>query len=324
MTRQTRYFVLGANGLLLVGLCAGLFAFLSRGPALVVPVNGAEEFSYVPADASVLAYANVREVMLSDVRTRIRQVSPNGVGQQQLEQYLGLNLEEDIDHVIAFLAPGSDQGRPAGLVLFRGRFDLTRLEEVARAAGATVDTYNGTRLVSVDTGDAGTLAMGFMEPGLVAVGDLGTVQLAADRRSGGADITSNSQMMALIERVDVESNVWAFGRFGDLGNLGLLADGVLEGMPAVSAFVVSGHVNGGLGGSLALEGSDETVGQNLRDAFRGFVALAQAFTAGDPAWQTMVESLQLGGVGTAMTLSFRVPSEALDFVFALVQGEAAF
>ena len=95
-------------------------------------------------------------------------------------------------------------------------------------------------------------------------------------------------------------------------------------MPAVSAFVVSGHVNGGLGGSLTLEGNDETVGQNLRDAFRGFVGLAQAFTAGEPAWQTMVESLQLSGTGTAVTLSFRVPSEALDFIFALLEGEVAF
>ena len=324
MTRQTRHFVLGASGLLVVGLCAGLFAFLNRGPALVIPVGGAVEFAHVPADASVVAYANVREVMLSDVRTRIRQVSPDGVGQEQLEQYLGLNLEEDVDHVLAFLAPGPDEGRPVGLVLFRGRFDVTRLEEVARAAGATVDTHNGTRLVSVDAGDIGTLAMGFVEPGLVAVGDLGTVQRAADRRSGGADITSNSQMMGLVERVDVGSHAWAFGRFGDLGSLGLVADGVFDGMPAVSAFVVSGHVNGGLGGSLTLEGNDETVGQNLRDAFRGFVALAQAFTAGEPAWQTMVESLQLSGTGTAVTLSFRVPSEALDFIFALLEGEVAF
>jgi len=323
MTHQTRYFVLGASGLLVVGLVTGLFAYVNRGAALAVSVTERDELAYVPSNASIVAYANVREVMLSDFRERIRQIAPDEVGQAELEQQLGLNIERDIDHVVAFLAPGPDDGRLAGLVLFRGRFDTTRLEAVARGGGATVSEYAGTRVVSIDAGDVGALAMAFMEPGLVAVGDLGTVHQAIDRGSAGADLTSNEQMMGLLERVDRGSNAWAVGRFGDLSSLGFLPDEVSAQIPAVTAFAVSGRVNGGLSGSVTIEGRDEAAGQNLRDVFRGFLALATMQTTGRPELEAMLGSLQLSGTGTLATLSFWLPSEALDFIFSLAESDTA-
>ena len=323
MKHRTRYFVLGATGLLVAGLVAGLFAYLNRGaPLFAVSVTGPIEFVYVPANASIVAYANVREVMLSDFRERIRQIIPDDVGQTELEEQLGLNIERDIDHVVAFLAPGPDEGRPAGLVLFRGRFDRTRLEAMARGGGATVSEYGGTRIVSIDAGDVGALAMAFMEPGLVAVGDLGTVQQAIDRGSAGADIESNEQMMALLDRVEGGSNAWAVGRFGDLSSLGFLPDAVSVQLPAVTGFAVSGRVNGGLSGSITIEGRDEAAGQNLRDVFRGFLAIAQMQTSDRPELEAMLSSLRLSGTGTLATFAFRLPSEALDFIFSLADPDS--
>ncbi|MBD93931.1 MAG: hypothetical protein CL482_06695 [Acidobacteria bacterium] len=316
MTRQTRLFVLGASGLLVLGLCTGLFAYVNREAALAVAVDGPVEFRYVPADASVVAYANIREVMLSDVRERIRQIALDDIGQNELQSQFGLDIEHDIDHMLAFLSPGVE-GRLAGLVLFRGRFDTTRLEGVVRAGGATVDIYEGKRVVSVDTDEAGSLAMVFMEPGLVAVGDLSTVQQAIVRGSTTSDITSNSNMMGLLDLVETGSNAWAVGRFGDLSALGFLPDEVSAQMPAVAAFAISGRVNGGLSGSLSIEGRDEEAGQNLRDVLRGFLALAAMQTTGRPALQTMVDSLQLSGAGAFATLSFWVPSDALDLLLSL-------
>ena len=43
MKHQTRYFVLGASGLLLVGLFTGLFAYVNRGAALAVSISGPAE-----------------------------------------------------------------------------------------------------------------------------------------------------------------------------------------------------------------------------------------------------------------------------------------
>ena len=146
---------------------------------------------------------------------------------------------------------------------------------------------------------------------------------AVDRGSAGADITSNEQMMGLLERVDDGSNAWAVGRFGDLGVLGVLPDEVSAQLPAVTAFAVGGRVNGGLSGSVSIEGRDEAAGQNLRDVFRGFLALAKMQTTGRPELQTMLDSLQLSGTGTMATLSFLLPSEALDFIFAFAADDPA-
>ena len=101
MTRQTRFFVLGAGGLLVLGLCTGLFAYVNREAALAVSAAGPIELRYVPADASVVGYANIREVMLSDVRKRIRQLVPDGVGENELKTQLGLDIERDMDHMVA-------------------------------------------------------------------------------------------------------------------------------------------------------------------------------------------------------------------------------
>ena len=234
-----------------------------------------------------------------------------------------MNIENDIDHVVAFLAPGADQ-RPAGLLLFRGRFDTTRLEAVARGGGATASEQDGIRIVSIDAGDVGALAMAFLEPGLVAVGDLSTVQQAASRGvAAGDDITSNPQMMGLLERGETDSNAWAVGRFGDLSALGVLPDEVSAQMPAVTAFAIGGRVNGGISGSISIEGRDEEAGQNLRDVLRGFLALAKMQTTGRPELQAMLDSLQLSGTDSIATMSFWIPIEALDLIFAAAEPDSA-
>ena len=318
MTQRIRDIVVGASGRLVVGLCLGLFVSLSAGTAPAQSVGGAAELAHVPSNASIVAYANVREMMLSDVWARFRPFVADGLGQDQLEQQLGLNIERDFDHVLAFLAPGPTPGQSAGLALLRGRFDMTRLEAAAREGGATVSDYAGTRVVSIEEDDVGALAMAALEPGLVAVGDLATVHRAIDGLSADSNIRANEQMMGLLDRVESGSNAWAVGRFGDLSLLGILPDEVAAQMPAVTAFAFGGRVDGGVGGSLSIEGRDEEAGQNLRDVLRGVLALAEALTTGRPELETLVDSLQLSGTGTMATVSFWVPSEALDLLFSAV------
>lgn len=316
MTQRIRNIVVGGSGWLVVGLCTGLFGSLTPGMALAQPVGGSVELAYVPSNASVVAYASVREAMLSDVWARIRPMVADGLEQNQLEEQLGLNIERDIDHILAFLAPGPIAGRPAGMVLLRGQFDMTRLEAAARSAGATVSDYAGTRVVSIEEGDVGALAMSALEPGLVAVGDLATVHRSLDQLTVGSDVTANAEMMALLDRVERDSHAWAVGRFGDLSALGILPDDVSHQMPAVTAFALSGRIDSEVSASVSIEGRDEKAGQHLRDLARGVLALAQSQTTGRAELQALIDSVQLTGTGTTATLSFRLPSEALDLILS--------
>ena len=318
MSRRTRYVALASGGVLAVGLCSGLFAYLNRGITRGVAADAPAELAFVPSNATAIAYADVRAVMSSEFRDRVRQIAPDGAGREQLARHLGLNIERDIDRVLVFWVPGPDEDDASGLALFSGRFDAARLETVARNSGAVVGEEDGVRIASLEIEDIGSLAMAFLEPGLVAVGDPATVRVAASRGPGEAGIVSNPRMMQLLDRVDTRSSAWAVGRIVDSGLFGLVPERVSEQLPPVTAFAVQGRVNGGLGVSLAIEGRDDGAAQNLRDVVRGFVALAQMQTIGIPELQAIIDSLETGGTGTAVTLSFHVPADALDVLLSMI------
>src|SRR4051812_7729402 len=123
MTTRTRYFVITSLLVLSVGLGTGLLAYYVGVPGtFLVDRDGPEELNYVPRDAAVIAYAEVREIMASDVRQKIRRVVPApGTGQAQFEDQTGINIESDIDRVVASLQPLAG-GTTTGLVIARGRF----------------------------------------------------------------------------------------------------------------------------------------------------------------------------------------------------------
>ena len=130
MTRKTRYFMGGSAAILVAGLGTGLVAYYGGGfPSLSASRSGPSELSYVPADAAVVAFANVREVMDSQLRQRLKLVLPQEQGQKEFQEQTGIDIERDIDYVVAAMTP-SDAGvkDPNGLVVARGRFNTTQLE----------------------------------------------------------------------------------------------------------------------------------------------------------------------------------------------------
>ena len=323
MSRRTRYVALASGGVLAVGLCGGLVAYLNRDAARGVASGALAELAFVPPHATALAFADMRAVMDSELRERVRRIAPDGVGREQLERQLGLDIERDIDRVLVYWAPEPDaeageEDRSAGLALFRGRLDAERLEAVARRGGAEVTEEGGLRIVSREIEDAGSLAMAFLEPGLAAVGELAAVRSAARRGPGAAGIEADAGTMRLLGRLDPRSSFWAVGRFDEAGLLGWVPEEVSARLPPVTAFSVQGRINGGVSLSLAVEGRDDAAAQNLRDVVRGFVALAQLQTLGNPDLQAILDSLQTGGDGTAVTLSLRVPAEAIDFLLSML------
>ena len=314
MTRQTRYFTVGAAGVLVLGLCAGLVSYYWGAlPALTASVAGPEELQYVPAEATVVAYANVRDVMHSDFRQRLRHLEPEGEARQRFQELTGINLEDDIDHLVAWVMPGQDE--PGGLVLFRGRFNEAQLETLAREQGGAVEDYHGEQILSLrqlraEPGRAPAVA--FLDSGLVALGDEVSVRRAIDLRSSGPNVTTNAELMDLLTRIESGSDAWAVGRIDEPAVRALLPDDVANKIPAVTGFAVSGRINGGIGGTLTAETRDDEAAQSLRDVLTGFLALAKMQAGSRPELQPLFDSLQLGGVGTTVTLSFWIPSEAIE------------
>ena len=314
MKLRTRYFLLGAAGILALGLAAGLVAYLQGGPpALAIAQAGPGGLRYVPEDAHILAYANVRDVMLSELRQRLRQVEPDLDGQREFRDQTGIDIERDIDQVVAGLVPAPDEANsePRALVVLSGRFDTTRLEALAREHGSIVDEHLGTRLLRV-TADDNQFAMAFVEPGVIALGSEPTVRRAIELPSTGGDVTENPRLMELMSYIEGGANAWAVGEFDDPDAMAWLPDQVESQIPPVAAFAVSGWFNGGVSASITAEARDAEAGQNLRDVVQGFVALARMQASSQPELTGLLDSIQLSNVDSTVTLSFAVPAEVLE------------
>lgn len=327
MTARTRYFVVASLLVLGVGLGTGLVAYYVGFPAgAFTQAGGPEELQMVPRDATVIAYADVRDVMTSELRQKLHKALPVPAdGQRELEEKTGINIETDIDRVVACLNPDPQNTNmpAAGMVLARGRFNETKIEALMREHGAQVEEYRGKRVIVNTSAPAHSFAAAFIEPGLVSLGSTKLVRAAIDLHQSGDNpqaglqsVTGNEEVMTLVRSLD-SGNLWAVGRFDALQSQHRLPQELASRLPAISWVAVSGHVNGGLRGVLRAEARDEEAANNLRDVVRGFLALGKLQTSGRPEVQMMMQSLELSGTGKTVALSFAVPAEIFDIVSSM-------
>ncbi len=318
MTSKTRYFVLTAFGILALGLTTGLVASLAGGlPVALTRAAGPDDLSYVPAQAVAVAYANVQEVMASELRQRLKKLEPDTADRDDFETKTGVNIERDIDSVVAAMLTGAEgadhDSRP--LVVARGRFDQVRIEGLAREHGGAIEDYQGVRVVS-HSGDGHTMALGFIESGAVAVGSVAAVRGAIDAKRSGRNVLSNTELMRLVGDLD-SSNAWVVGRFDAMAGKAGLPSELQSKVPALSWFSAAGHLNGGITGTFKAEAKDDEAATNLRDMLRGVMAMAKLQAGDKPAMRAMVDSLQLGGEGKTVAVAFSVPAEMFDALEAM-------
>ena len=240
MNRTSRLFLMGSGFVLAAGLGTGLVAYYGGGLPTLASAGravGPDELKYVPEAAAVVAYANVRDVMNSEFRQKIRKVLPDDEtkGQEEFQRETGINIEQDIDYVLAWMTPTpanaqaaaqdpSDHDRgshPVGLVLLHGRFDTARLESLATSHGGVVETIDGIRVLRPNpdkapdaveaeppapNGDGRvTIArhrhsgpppmVAFLESGLIALGEEPTIRAAIAHGASGGRSIRDNQDM---------------------------------------------------------------------------------------------------------------------------------
>jgi hypothetical protein len=315
MNRKTRYFVIASLLVLGIGVGVGLVAYYVGVPTAFAQ-QGPDELALVPGNAVVVAYASVHEVMVSNLRERVRQALPElPDGQHEFEEATGINIEHDVDRVVAALVP-SDDGKVdvprSGLLIASGRFDQVKIESLVRAHGAAEETYRGRRMFAAPDRGAG-LSVAFVERGLVALGSSALVRSAIDRKDGAASVRTNDDIMTLVRSLD-RGNVWAVGRFDALAAQAKLPADVANRLPPVTWFAVSAHINGGLLGEVRMQTRDEVSANQFRDVIRGVIAMANMQADSHPEVATVLRSIQLNGSGTTVAVSFELPAEAIDLL----------
>lgn len=322
MTKGTRYFVVGAVLVMAGVLCTGLVAYYSGGLKIFAAKAGPDQLTYVPADASIVGYANVGEVMRSEFRQKLRQVLPSGDARDEFQKETGIDIERDVTDVVASIT-GDQATVSGGLVLVRGTFSQSNIEALCLQHGATIEDYKGKRLVNMRhempaagganaAGDMHQGGLSFVESNLVAVGELGNVKKAIDAHASGQNVTASKEMMGLVEAEGTSNSAWVVGRFDTLAKTTSLPDQVKNQLPSVQFFAVSARIDGGVTGNVRVDARDDPAAENLRDVVRGVLALAHLQAGKDSKLDGMINSLQLTGTGKTVQLSFAVPSEILE------------
>jgi len=316
MTKRTRLFLGVASGILVVGLGTGLVAAYVGGfqNFTLIGGDGPAELTYVPADARVVAYADIRNVMNSEVRRKLSaSLQGTGDGAAHFKEQTGIDLETDVDYVVASSSGMGEpsQGEPP-LVLAKGRFDEVRIEGLIRDQGGVVEDYNGSKLLI--SGEK-KLAVVFLEPGLVAIGAADAVRKSIDTKAAGSNVKGNDEVMRLVRDID-DGDAWVVARFDALTG-GRLPAEVANQLPPINWFSARGFVNSGVDGQLRVETRDEVSAKNLQDVVRGFMALGRLQSGQHPEVAAFLDTVQLSGDGKTVSLSFSLRPEMIEALGAL-------
>jgi len=314
MNKRTRLFLVVAAAILVVGLGTGLVAsYVGLQNLTIIGGKGPAELAYVPADARIVAFANVRDVMDSELRRKLDSVAPGGDGARAFQEKTGIDIEHDIDYLLAAVVNPGDSSFESGppLVLAHGTFDQVRLEGFARQEGASVEDYKGRRLITHEM-----FGVAFVEPGLVALGSPAAVKKAIDTKAaGGQNASDNDELMRLIRDVD-DGTVWAVAKFDALAAARIPPE-VAGKLPQISWFSAKGVIHSGVDAQIRAEARDEMAAQDLRQVIQGFMALARMQATNQPAIADFMNSIQLGGQGKTVSLSFSLPSTVIDAIGGL-------
>jgi hypothetical protein len=321
MNQRTRSFLIGSAAVILLGLGTGLVAYYNGGLPILGQTSDAE-LQYLPASAAAVGYADVRSIMTSEFRQKLREVLPTGEEKDKIQAEFGVDIENDIDTVAAAYLGG---GTPESVVVIvRGRFNAAQIEAKATEHGAVVEEYKGKKMLvfTEASGDATAAhhssgGVAFLEVGVLALGEAGAIRQAIDAAETGQDVRKNADLMKVVNDVRGSGNAWFVGKFDAIAAAHTLPEELKSRIPAISTFAVSAHVNGGFSGAIRVDARDEKAAQQLRDVVRGALAAGQLIAADDPRVDTMLKSMQITGSGNTVGLTFTIPAGLLDVMKGL-------
>jgi hypothetical protein len=332
MTKKTRYFVVAAGTVLVVGLGGGLIAYLAYNRIAGVPGGVPAEVRYVPVDAEVVAFANVRAIMGSEVRRALMpSIDPESrKGKQMMNDFAGVDLEKQVDHIVMYVEPfttrdknpqpaapkPNGEGRsdfPRASMLVSGSFDQARIEQFISERGGTIEEHNGRKIFVHQKGRE-QVAVGFVENDLIAIGQADLVRRAIDVSRGSArefrNITANADLMDLIRDAS-GSTAWVAGQFEEIRRRMRLPDSVSGKVPPVRFVSAKADVNGGVKATIRADTSDKAAADQLRDVVRGFISLVRMQAGGKEDFANVLKTIELSGTDNTVRLSFAVSPETL-------------
>lgn len=320
MAPNTRRFLFGSALVVAAGLCTGLVAYYSGVLPSRQVVRG--ELAFIPADVAAVAYADVRQIMDSEFRQRLRSALPAaGSEKDRMLEATGIDIERDIDAVVAGL---QGDGTPGGIAILRGRFDRSRIEAAALQHGAVEEQYGGYAMLvgRPHTFDDGTSShrlapsVAFLGDGLLGLGDADELRRAIDVSVSGESLSAAPDMMRLIDDVSGTGDAWFVARVARMTRQPGLPEQVQNQLAGVEWLAASANIDRSVRGRVRAEARDDRSAEDLRAVVNGAVAAARLFAGQDKRVTAALNSLQASGSGRQVELAFELPPSLLELLEA--------
>lgn len=326
MTQGTRSFLFGSALVSAVGLCTGLVAFYSGALPLRSPAIGPPELAFLPPDTSVVAYANLQDILHSEFGEKLRQALPHGQRRDEFVAQTGIDIdfERDLDSIVIGLGTGETQ-KGEGVILLRGRFERGRIEQEALKRGATQEEAHGKQLFVLQVTSPSvpgaplpshalseTTALTFLEPGLLAFGEVGFLRRTIASGATHEDVTSNEALMGYVGEASANGNAWIVSRFGAIAANPKFPEQVKRQLTGIEWLWASAQIDRSVAGRVSVETLDDVSADNLRALVNGAVSAAKMFAGGNRALDGVLSTLQATGAGRKVEVAFTVPADVLD------------
>ena len=322
MTARTRYFVVASAAALIVGVGGGLVAYITYTRGDGVPAGLPPEIRFVPANVEVVAFADVRSLMNSELRRELMPTIEGGSrkGHQMMNDFAGIDLEKQVNRVVAYVEPykAADPQTdrrpeiPHAVVMVQGTFDPARIEQFIRDRAGALEDYKGRRIFVHRDNDK-AVAVGFVASDLVALGQVDLVRRAMDMSADASatrNITSNSEMMSVM-RDAAGGTAWVVADFEAVRRQMSLPAEIGRQVPPLRIVSARADVNGGIRATVRAEAGDEAAADQLRDVVRGFISLARLHAGGKTELEGALKTIELSGENNTVRLSFAVSPETL-------------
>jgi hypothetical protein len=264
------------------------------------------------------AYADVRGIMDSDLRARLKEaLRASGAGQREFQDHTGIDIEKDIDYVVASLP------RPRSRPPRRSPWPVQRHAARNVDSASTVARSRSTRQAP-DRCPTGTQRRADSERqchtwpswnrALVASASRSAVKTSIDAQLSAHSITGNNEMMELVNDIGQGNNAWAVGRFDVLRASKAPGAGFRASSSAQvvrRSWTCERRV---VRKCSAPKHSMNRPPRTYATSSVAFLGLARMQAQADPRTQALVESSAAHWHGKTVALSFTVPAEILQMI----------
>jgi hypothetical protein len=272
--------------------------------------------SLLPAGARIVGSVDVTRARGSEFGQYLlaKAQSEDAHFQEMIDQ-TGFDPRRDLQNVI-FETSGAPGKSSSFAILARGNFDASRIKTLAKAKGASLESYRGVEIIVHTKESDEQTALGFPEVGVAVMADMATLKQIIDNRASPALL--DPELKSKISAIGKSNDAW----FVSLVGGSFLADHAgpnappqakaLQGVVQSSGGVRLGSMIETTFDALTRSPQDAT---SLSDVIRFMASMVQMQRQNDPRagiLATALDGMTLENSGTAVHFAVSMPEKSLE------------